>query len=119
MKLTPAWLITPALLLLVSCQSPFDNAPPAVTRQFATDRGTVITLDELARGRRLFASHCIECHVLPPIAKYRADRWPRIVGWMAPRAGLKPDQREAVIAYILAAHRQETASDTRVVRQRD
>lgn len=111
MRATLLCLITPALLLLVSCQSTFDNAPPPVTERFRQST-TVISLDQLRQGRRLFATHCIECHVLPPIAKYRAERWPGIVDWMAPRAGLKPDEREAVIAYILAARRQGAASDT-------
>jgi len=44
--------------------------------------------------------------MLPPIRKYPEDRWPKIVNWMGDRAQLKPPDREAMTAYILAAHRQ-------------
>ena len=58
---------------------------------------------KLQRGRQLFVHRCIECHTLPPIWKYSREDWPKIVNDMSHRASLKPNEREAVIAYILAA----------------
>ena len=55
----------------------------------------------------LFVHRCIECHTLPPIWKYSRDDWPKIVNDMSHRASLKPQEREAVIAYILAVRASE------------
>jgi mono/diheme cytochrome c family protein len=93
------------------CQSGGNNAAPAVTpalTRFITGSG--MTMANLERGRFLFASRCAECHVLPAIRSYPEDRWPKIVNWMGDRAGLKPPDRDAMIAYILGAHRQLNAS---------
>ncbi|HEY4284959.1 MAG TPA: cytochrome c [Chthoniobacterales bacterium] len=103
--LVPA-IIASAFVLLVSCQSSFNNMPPPVTEQMARQSGTIATATSLDHGRRIFASRCIECHVLPPISNYPADRWPKIVNWMAPRASLKPEERQAVLTYVLAARAQ-------------
>ena len=107
--LVPA-IIASVVVLFVSCQSSFNNVPPPVTANMAKMGGAVATVERLDHGRRVFASRCIECHVLPPISNYTADRWPRIVNWMGPRASLKPEEREEVIAYILAAHKQAAES---------
>jgi mono/diheme cytochrome c family protein len=61
----------------------------------------------LERGRTLFAHRCIECHTLPPMWKYSREDWPQIVNDMSHRASLKPEDREAVIAYILAVRASE------------
>lgn len=59
--------------------------------------------NKLQRGRQLFVHRCIECHTLPAIWKYSREDWPRIVNDMSHRASLRPQESEAVIAYILAA----------------
>lgn len=61
----------------------------------------------LNRGRSLFVHRCIECHTLPAIWKYSREDWPKIVNDMSRRASLNPQEREAVIAYILAARSQQ------------
>jgi len=60
----------------------------------------------LERGRTLFVHRCIECHTLPTIWKYSREDWPKIVNDMSHRASLRPADREAVIAYILAVREQ-------------
>ena len=65
-------------------------------------RSTSHNAAQLQRGRSLFVHRCIECHTLPPIWKYSREDWPKIVNDMSHRASLKPADREAVIAYILA-----------------
>lgn len=62
---------------------------------------------KLERGRQLFVRRCIECHTLPAIWKYSREDWPKIVNDMSHRASLKPEERKAVIAYILAARGQQ------------
>ena len=113
--LIPA-IIASGFVLLVSCQSNFNNVPPPVTQNMTKHGGNLATVERLDEGRRLFASRCIECHVLPPISKYTADRWPRIVHWMGPRASLKPAEHEAILAYILAVRKNKDESDQKIVR---
>jgi mono/diheme cytochrome c family protein len=85
------------LCLFVSCET--SNYAPQI-------RSTSRNASQLERGRQLFVRRCIECHTLPPIWKYSREDWPEIVNDMSHRASLKPAEREAVIAYILAARKQ-------------
>jgi mono/diheme cytochrome c family protein len=71
-----------------------------------TSRAKSTTVTQLEHGRVLFASRCIECHVLPPVTAHNETEWPHLVNAMASRASLKPAEKEAVIAYILAARAQ-------------
>ena len=87
--------------LLVSCES--TNYMPPVTSQMATARnGERVELAMLREGRTLFVHRCIECHTLPVLWHYRTEDWPGIVDSMSHRASLKPAERDAIIAYILA-----------------
>lgn len=83
-------LLFVSLGLLGGCAA---YVPPIVTNEHV----------DLAQGRELFAQRCIECHTLPPVWHYSREEWPRIVDSMAHRASLRPNEREAILAYILAA----------------
>ena len=82
-------------------------APPPVTPELAQagkdQHGDIAMLRE---GRALFVHRCIECHTLPAVSSHSAQQWPRLIDEMAGRASLKPVEREAVLAYILAARTQ-------------
>ncbi len=92
--------------LLLSCES--INYVPPVTSQVATPRkGQHVDLAMLREGRTLFVHRCIECHTLPVLWRYNTDDWPTIVDSMSHRASLKPAEREAIVAYILAARSAE------------
>jgi mono/diheme cytochrome c family protein len=56
----------------------------------------------LTSGRSLFLNRCARCHALPVVSKQSAEKWPKIVAKMSKRSGLKTEQGEAVLAYILA-----------------
>ena len=87
--------------VLASCQ--LTNYVPPVTLQMATARkGQSVNLAMLHEGRTLFAHRCIECHTLPVVWRYSSKDWPDIVDSMSKRASLKPAEREAIIAYIIA-----------------
>ncbi|HJT82133.1 MAG TPA: hypothetical protein VJ719_13130 [Chthoniobacterales bacterium] len=93
-----------AAVILGGCQA-LNNYPPPVTPNMArAGTHSAGSMEKLEHGRTLFAGRCIECHVLPAIAQYPAEKWPRIVDWMGERASLKPAEREAIVAYVLAAH---------------
>jgi mono/diheme cytochrome c family protein len=84
------------VVLLASCQWTRYYTPPPAIAQRNVDFAIV------KKGRWLFVQRCIECHTLPSVWHYRAEDWPQIVNSMAHRAALRPAEREAIIAYILA-----------------
>jgi mono/diheme cytochrome c family protein len=86
-----------ACLLFAGCETA-DYAPAI--------KSTTRDVPQLERGRTLFVHRCIECHTLPPIWKYARDDWPKIVNDMSHRASLKPAERDAVVAYILAVRKE-------------
>ena len=102
--------------LLVSCES--NNYAPTVTSRMANSRAAQsgrhaaiasdqqIEVEILREGRSLFVSRCIECHTLPIIWYYRPSDWPDIIDKMAERSSLKPAERDAIVAYILAVRAQ-------------
>ena len=94
------------LITFVSCETA--NYIPPVTPQMAASSHSKAGADlaTLQRGRTLFARRCIECHTLPPMWKYSREDWPQIVNDMSHRASLKPDEREAIIAYVLAVRKE-------------
>jgi hypothetical protein len=82
-------------------------APPPVTAKLAharNDQHTNVAM--LREGRTLFVHRCIECHTLPPFWHYQIEDWPHIVDTMSQRANLKPAERDAIVAYILAVRTQ-------------
>jgi len=98
-------LIWFAVCLVAACEST-NYAPPPVTSQMGKAGAKQhVDLAALRDGRRLFVSRCIECHTLPAVGKHTAAEWPALIDEMAGRANLKPDQRVAVLAYILAVRK--------------
>src|SRR5260370_41865283 len=87
--------------LLASCET--TNYVPSVTPQVATaGKGQHVDLAMLREARTLFVHRCIECHTLPALWRYSTEDWQDIVNSMSHRASLKPAEREAIVAYILA-----------------
>src|SRR5437868_12209696 len=77
---------------------------PEVTPEMAAlNTGGTLAFTQLKQGRTLFASRCIECHALPGVTAHTAGEWPDLIDEMADRASLDPAERQAVLAYILAA----------------
>jgi mono/diheme cytochrome c family protein len=95
-----------AVACLLSCELA-NYVPPVTPQMAATTKGRHVDVATLREGRRLLAHRCIECHTLPPIWQYALEDWPDIVNGMSHRASLKPAEREAIIAYILAARSSE------------
>ena len=91
---------------LLACESV--NYVPPVTQQMAAARkGRRVDVAILREGRTLLVHRCIECHTLPPLWHYSAEDWPKIVITMSHRASLKPAERDAVVAYIIAVRATE------------
>ncbi|MBK7668097.1 MAG: hypothetical protein IPJ32_12635 [Sphingobacteriaceae bacterium] len=66
-------------------------------------RHSDVTLDKLKQGYILYAySACISCHPAQNIYNYDEMKWQFIMSDMAYRAKLTPDQKDAVLKYVLA-----------------
>ncbi|MEO7723557.1 MAG: hypothetical protein ABIU29_02545 [Chthoniobacterales bacterium] len=91
-------------LALGSCESDPNTAFPTA-RVVAAHPGSGSDLDvmTLERGRKIYTTSCTECHVARPIAHYSVAQWHHYVDIMAPRAGLQPNDRAALEAYVVAA----------------
>src|SRR6201997_3385760 len=89
------------LACLMACES-VNYVPPVTPQMAAATKGRHVDVATLRDGRTLLVHRCIECHTLPPLWQYAVEDWPNIVNSMAHRASLKPTEREAIVAYILA-----------------
>ena len=90
------------ILFIVSCAN--FAPPPAITPALiANARPDHASANDLATGRNLFVSRCLECHTLPSVTKHSSDEWPTLVSRMSGRANLSPSDQSAIIAYLRAA----------------
>ena len=86
---------------LLACES-VNYVPPVTQQMAAAKKGRRVDVVTLREGRTLLVHRCIECHTLPPLWHYRIEDWPEIVDSMSHRASLKPAERDAIVAYIIA-----------------
>ena len=91
---------------LLACES-VNYVPPATQQMAAAKKRRRVDVATLREGRTLLVYRCIECHTLPPLWHYRIEDWPEIVDSMSHRASLKPAERDAVVAYIIAVRATE------------
>ena len=91
---------------LLACES-VNYVPPVTQQMAAAEKGRRLDVAKLREGRTLLVHRCIECHTLPPLWHYRIEDWPEIVDSMSHRASLKPAERDAVVAYIIAVRATE------------
>jgi len=89
-------------LFIVSCTN--FAPPPAVSPALISNaRADHVDAEQLQNGRRLFVSHCLECHTLPRVTKYNREQWPHLVSRMADRASLSASDQKAITLYLRAA----------------
>jgi len=91
---------------LAACE-PINYVPPATPQMAGATKGRPVDVALLQKGRTLLAHRCIECHTLPPLWHYKIEDWPEIVNSMSHRASLKPADRDAIVAYIIAVRSQK------------
>lgn len=95
-----------ALIAFAICScgtNPNSAFPTAYAVAPRVGEGRIADVATLDRGRKIYTTRCTECHVARPIAHYSVAQWHHYVGIMAPRAGLKPQDKAAVEAYVIAA----------------
>ena len=91
---------------LAACES-INYVPPATPQMAGATGGRPVDVALLQKGRTLLVHRCIECHTLPPLWHYKIEDWLEIVNSMSHRASLKPADRDAIVAYILAVRSQK------------
>jgi hypothetical protein len=89
-------------LFIVSCAN-FASPPEVSPALIANARPDRANAKELATGRNLFVSRCLECHTLPRVTKYNREQWPQLVSRMSSRANLSASEQNAIVAYLRAA----------------
>ena len=99
------WMSIP-LVALISCEST-NYVPPVTAEMATTGKRKHVDVAKLNQGRTLFVHRCIECHTLPALWHYTTNDWAQIVNDMSHRASLKPAERDAIFAYILAVRANE------------
>jgi hypothetical protein len=103
-----------ALAVAVLCAGCFPKtaaAPPALSAGSvakASARWKDGTAEALSMGHDRFVAKCNGCHGYPDLPAIADERWPAIVERMANKAHLGPEERDAILHYILAS-RQEQA----------
>lgn len=86
---------------VLACES-VNYVPPVTPQMTAATKGQRVDIATLREGRTLLVHRCIDCHTLPPLWHYAVEDWPNIINSMAHRASLKPAERDAIVAYIVA-----------------
>ncbi len=89
---------------LAGCLTVDQMAPP-VGPEFSRVNVDGVTLALLERGREIYLQDCTRCHSVEPINRYSQDRWHLIIERMAMQAKMGESQKDALKAYVLAAHR--------------
>lgn len=78
------------------------NEPGEAQLAAAKTRFPGVTLSELKKGHELYYGPCTNCHGAKGIVNRDEKEWVNILDRMAPKAHLKPDEKEAVWKYVMA-----------------
>lgn len=70
--------------------------------QAVADRWPGTTSADLARGRALYVRRCAGCHTVPMPNVHTPEEWPEVIGEMAARSRLTPEERQDVERFLVA-----------------
>jgi mono/diheme cytochrome c family protein len=103
LEIAGAAMTTAAVALFVGCAMAGSVAPPVTATMLRAAGG--ISAAKLNEGRRIFGGQCTTCHTADPVSRYTVGEWHAIIDDdMGQRAKLDRNQRDALMAYISAAH---------------
>lgn len=79
--------------------------PTAAQVAAAASRGQTVSLEELRRGRSLYAERCSGCHALKHPTEHPPDVWPREVEEMREKQGVRLSAAEIgfIVSYLSSA----------------
>jgi hypothetical protein len=89
------------------------QAPGALSARgvaWAATRWPGATEGSLSTGRDHFLSKCNGCHAYPDLAAVPEGRWPEILEDMAKKSHLGPEERDAVLHFVLAARSEQVGA---------
>ncbi len=58
---------------------------------------------EILEGEKLYTGRCGTCHGLPAVTDRTAEKWPKTIDWMAPKAQIDDVQKAKILKYVLVA----------------
>lgn len=67
---------------------------------WAARRWPEVPTSQIESGRTLYVMKCSGCHTLKQPRAYSAERWPKIMEKMSPKAKLSREQEEQITRYV-------------------
>lgn len=58
------------------------------------------TLEELAKGRKLYINNCASCHTLYPPERFDTIHWQKAIEKMAPKAKISNEDKALILKYV-------------------
>ena len=112
-KIIAVVVTTLALITLVNCKTSKavkEEKPLAAVSEVnpelmaaAEKRFPGIKASDITEGQRLYYGKCGNCHSTPEITSEKAEKWPKIMDWMAPKANMDDAQKNKTLQYVLSA----------------
>ena len=100
------------LITLVNCKSTKsvkEEKPVAVVNEVnpvlmaaAEKRFPGIKASDINEGQRFYYSKCGNCHAIPEITSEKAEKWPKIMDWIEPKANMDDVQKQKTLKYVLS-----------------
>ena len=90
------------VLLMSACAASLPEVGPREV-EIAAQRWPDVGQADLVQGRETYIARCSSCHNLYSPMRRAADAWAPMVDKMAPRAKLRPGERDQILKYLIAA----------------
>jgi len=91
-----------AITLVVSCAKKSTPAATSTSNESSVVSKTVINENDITAGHQIFEQNCNKCHRLFSPNEFKEKRWVRIIDEMAPKAKLNDNEKQKVLAYVVA-----------------
>jgi hypothetical protein len=91
-----------AITLIVSCAKKSTPASTTTSSESSVVSKTVINENDITAGHQIFEQNCDKCHRLFSPNEFKEKRWVRILDEMAPKAKLNVNEKQKVLAYVVA-----------------
>jgi cytochrome c5 len=90
-----------AISIVVSCAK--KSTPSSITStESSVVSKTVVNENDIAAGHQIFDQNCGKCHRIYTPQEFKEKRWVRIIDEMAPKARLNDNEKQKVLAYVVA-----------------
>jgi mono/diheme cytochrome c family protein len=66
-----------------------------------TEVKKVVSAEELAKGKALYAANCVKCHKIFAPSDFTAKKWNQEVPEMAVKAKIDAETERLILAYVL------------------